>query len=411
LTVFPQSVEVDTVMALTNVAAKAAKYEGKPFKLYDEKGLYLLVNASGKYWRYDYRFAEKRRTLALGVYPELTLAEARLALTRAKDGLLAGKDPVLAKQSATPVTTGADSFENVAREWMKSHKAEWGEGHESRVRRAFEMWAFPWIGQRRISTLSAPDLLSVARRIEDAGRLEMAHRVTSTAGQVFRYAIACGYCASDPTRDLRGALKSYKSKPRAAITSADRLADVLLAIDGYMGTMETRTALALLPHVFVRPGELRFMEWSEIDFNEQMWSIPAAKMKTRLPHLVPLSRQSLALLHDIQPLTGRFKYVMPGARDKNQPLSDATYNAVLRRLGFSTQDDICAHGFRSVGSTFLHEMGFPSEAIEVQLAHKIGGVKGVYMRGQFLDVRVRMMQEWSDRLDLLKRDRQLQRAP
>ena len=401
------TVNQHTGMALTLAQIKAEKPSDKPIKLSDEHGMYLLVNQSGKYWRFDYRFAGKRKTMSIGVFPVVGLAQARHALYEARAKFAAGEDPMGEKKSAaaTAEKKNACDFESTAREWIKSKKETWVPEHESRVRRSLENWVFPWLGFKPVGEINAVDLLSVARRIEGAGRLETAHRVVSVCGQVFRYAIACGKARHNPSPDLRGALKPYKSKPRPAFTSRDRLADVLCAIEDYAGNYQTRLALRMLPMVFVRPKEIRLMQWGEIDLDDGIWSVPGNKMKGGLPHMVPLSRQAVQLLQEIKPLSGvsgEAGFVFPGVRDKRRPLSNMTLNAALRRLGFSTQDEITSHGFRTVASTFLHEMGFPPDVIETQLAHKIGGVRGVYMRSQYLDQRKAMMQSWADFLDTVK---------
>lgn len=403
------TVNSEIFMALTFAQIKAAKSSDKPMKLSDEHGMYLFVNQSGKYWRFDYRFGGKRKTMSIGVFPAVGLAQARQALYEARALLSKGMDPMKQNGSAEAVMEekSRNDFESVARDWIKNMEETWASEHESRVRRSLENWVFPWIGAKIASEIHAADLLSVARRIEEAGRLETAHRVVSVCGQVFRYAMACGKAYRDPSQDLRGALKPYRSKPRAAVTSKARLAEVLCAIDGYAGNFQTRLALRLLPLVFVRPKELRLMEWAEVDLDAGLWSIPGPKMKMRLPHVVPLARQAIRILQEIKPLSGSsgdVRFVFPGVRDKGQPLSNMTLNAALQRLGFDTQDEITSHGFRTVASTFLHELGFPSDAIELQLAHRIGGVRGVYMRSQYLDQRKAMMQAWADFLDSIKSD-------
>lgn len=389
-------------MALSDLQARRAKVPaGKTFKrLTDGKGMYLLVKHAGKYWRMDYRFAGKRKTLSLGVYPDVSLKRAREKRDDARRMIADDIDPSMQKQATR--TAKKDSFEAVAREWFAKEKAIWKPSHADTVIGRLENNIFPWLGDTPINDIEPPDMLAVLRRIESRGAIETAHRIKRVCGQVFRYGIATGRCKRDPVPDLRGALQPVKQTHLATITDPKRVGELLRAIEGYSGTFEVKCALQVAPYLFVRPGELRHAEWSEIDIEAAQWRIPAEKMKMGRLHLVPLSRQVVAILRDLQPLTGRGKYLFPSVRSATRPMSENTINAALRRMGFE-KGEICGHGFRSMASTILHEQGWNTDVIERQLAHvESNKVKSAYNHAEHLPERVKLMQAWSDYLDGLR---------
>ena len=389
-------------MPLNDPKCRNAKPASKPYKLADEKGLYLLVQASGsKLWRFNYRHGGKQKTLALGSYPDVSLTKARDKLLEARKLLADGADPGAEKQRQRRDKAAASSFESVAREWLEKQtlkpvtreKALW----------MFESLTFPWIGDKAISEIDAPDLLAMLRRIESRGKLETAQRVKQQCGRVFRYAVATGLAKRDPTGDLRGAIKTPKTKHRAAITEPALIGPLMRAIEGFHGSFVVAAALKLAPLVFVRPGELRHAEWSEIDLDAGEWRIAGDKTKMGNAHIVPLSMQAVAVLRDIQPLTGSGRYVFPGARSASRPMSEAAVLAALRRMGYSG-DEMSGHGFRAMARTLLAEQGWLPDMIERQLAHKASGPLGAaYDRAQFLAERKKMMQAWADYLDSLAR--------
>lgn len=397
--------ESDTVMALTDTACKNAKpKDNKPTKYADEKGMYLLVNQAGKYWRMDYRFADKRQTLALGVYPEVSLKEAREKRDEARRLLAEGINPNEHRKivKATKTLQVENSFEAVAREWFAKYKPTWSDGHAERIIRRLERDIFPWLGKRPIGDIEAPELLAVLRRIESRNAIETAHRAMQNAGQVFRYAIATGRAKHNPAADLVGALAPVVKTSFPTITDPAKIAELLRAIDGYQGTLETKCALRLAPLVFVRPGELRQAEWCEVDLDNARWVIPAERMKMREKHIVPLSSQAVAVLRELHPLTGHGQYVFPGARSKKRPMSENTINAALRRLGYD-KDTMTGHGFRHMASTLLNEQGWNRDAIERQMAHaERNSIRATYNYAEYMPERIKMMQAWADYLDALK---------
>ena len=391
-------------MSLTDTAIRNAKPKDKQYKLSDEKGLYLLVKKAGKYFRLDYRFAGKRKTLAIGVYPDVTLAEAREQRDEARKLIQKGVDPSQHKRDTKNMLQkiAANDFETIAREWFEKKRPAWAERHAYTVIRRLELNIFPWLGNRPIKLIAAPELLEVLRKIESRGAIETAHRIKQVCGQIFRYAIATGRAERDPSADLKGALTTTKPKSMAAITDPKKIGGLLRAIDGYDGHIITKCALRLAPLVFVRPGELRHAEWTEIDLENAEWKIPAYKMKMKRPHIVPLSKQSIAILMEIEPITGNGLYAFPSLRSTARPMSNNTVNAALRRMGYA-KDEMTGHGFRAMASTLLHEQGWPSDVIERQLAHTEGNsVKAAYNHAQHLPERRKMMQSWADYLDALK---------
>ena len=407
VTVHSKFLNGDTVMPLTGTAIRNAKPKEKQYKLSDEKGLYLLVKKAGKYFRFDYRYAGKRKTLALGVYPNVRLAEAREKRDNARKLLQNDIDPAQYKKETKIMQKeqAANSFEAVAREWFTKNKHIWTEGHSRTIIRRLELNIFPWLGTRPVASITAPELLAVLRRIEDRGAIETAHRVKQICGQVFRYTIATGRGDRDPSADLRGALPPAKPKRMSTITDPKQIGELLRAIDGYEGHLITKCALRLAPLVFLRPGELRQAEWQEINFEKAEWKIPAEKMKMRIPHITPLSTQSVEILKEIEPLTGRGRYVFPSLRTTERPMNNNTVLAALRRLGYA-KEEMSGHGFRAMASTVLHEQGWPSDIIERQLAHaERNSIKAAYNHAQHLPERRRMMQAWADYLDKLKGER------
>lgn len=386
---------------LTHAGIKAAKPRDKPYKVFDEHGLYLLVRPGGhRWWRLKYRFDGKEKLLSFGVYPEISLREARDKRDDARKLLRNHVDPG-AKQRAEQSATG-DSFQAIAREWFERFSPKWAVGHSSKIIRRLELYIFPWIGARPIATIEAREILACLRRIEAKGNLESAHRALQVCSRVFRYAVATGRAQRDPSGDLRGALPPADEKHLASLTDPKSFAALLRAIDSYEGSIVVRAALRLAPLVFVRPGELRAAEWAEIDFEAREWRIKAERMKMRQQHIVPLSDQAIAILREIQPLTGETPFVFPTPRSNKRPLSDNGLLAALRRMGYE-QGTVTVHGFRSTASTLLNEQGWNRDAIERQLAHgERDAVRAAYNYAEHLPERRRMMQAWADFIDGLK---------
>ncbi|MCR5867571.1 phage integrase central domain-containing protein [Aquincola sp. J276] len=387
-------------------------------RISDGAGLYLLlsVNGASHGWRVDYIVNGRRKTLSLGTYPTVSLADARRSAEQARKLARLGIDPSDARKERREVhrrqrhiealvASGQPvpgSFEAVAREWYGKHQGTWAPSHGNKVIRRLERDVFPWIGSCPIAGIRPADLLQILKRVEERGAIETTHRVQQNCGQVFRYAVASGLLESDPTRDLRGALPPWKPEHYPTITDPRRVGALLRDVDAYQGGVITRCAMKLAPLLFVRPGELRRAEWSEFDLDKQEWRIPAAKMKARSLHIVPLPRQAIELLKELQPLTGQSRWVFPGVRTNGEPMSENTINAALRRLGY-TRSTLTAHGFRSMASTMLHELGWPSDVIERQLSHaERNSVKAAYNHAEHLPERRRMMTVWADYLDSLR---------
>ena len=390
---------------LNDTRVRNAKGGHRPIKLSDSGGLYLLLTPNGsKLWRLAYRFGGKQKTLALGIYPTITLKQARERRDAAKR-LLADKiDPSIQRRIEKQNATTGNTFRPVASELLEKLERE----GLAEVTLAKKRWlldfAYSSIGDRPIDKITAPELLSVLRRVEAGGRYETARRLRSTCGMVFRYAIATGRAERDVSIDLRGALTTPKVTHRAAIVDPAGIGALLRAIDGYDGLLVTTHALRLAPLVFVRPGELRQAEWAELDLEESEWRISASKMKMRRPHRVPLSRQAVAIIRDLQAITGDGRWLFPSVRTTARPMSENTLNAALRRLGYSS-DQMTAHGFRAMASTRLNEMGrWNPDAIERQLGHQeADDVRRAYMHAaEFWTERVKMMQAWADYLDELR---------
>jgi integrase len=399
--------KVQTVPSrLTDRAVLNAKPQPSRYKISDDHGLYLLVMPKGgKHWRFDFRFAGARRTLSIGPYPLFSLAEARDERDKARKFLRDGVDPGERRKQerAAEELSAAATFSVLADEILsRMEKERRAEATLTKTRWLLD-FARPELGTLPISEITAPQILAVLRKVEDRGRYETAKRLRSVIGGVFRYAIATGRTTSDPTYALRGALISPPVTHFAAITDPDQVSELLRAIDGFEGQPATHAALKLAPHVFVRPGELRAAEWSEIEFDKAVWSIPGAKTKMRRPLKVPLTPQSMTILRTIQRLTGNGRYVFPSLRSVERPMSDNCLNAALRRLGFDNTE-MTAHGFRAMACSLLNESGrWHADAIERQLGHcDSNEVRRAYARAEYWDERVRMMSWWSDELDRLK---------
>lgn len=390
---------------LTDVSVRSAKTKDKPYKLTDEKSLYLLIPATGgKLWRFDYRYFGKRKTLALGSYPEISLAKARELRDEARKLLASDVDPGEVKKASrvSRVTNINNSFEVVAREWINNRMADKSPSHRDRVLRRFEIHLFPWIGNQTLSDISAVDVLNCAKRVQMLNKLETAHRLLQSAGQVFRYGVHTGRCLRDVTPDLKGALPNARIKHMAAFTEPEDVGELLRAIEGFTGTFVVQSALRLAPLVFVRPGELRKAKWSEIDLDSAEWRYKVSKTKT--DHIVPLSNQAIQILKELYPLTGHREFVFTGGHDPKKPMSEAAINAALKRMGYDTQTQITGHGFRAMARTILHErLLIDPYIIEHQLAHRVPDALGsAYNRTKFLEQRKEMMQRWADYLDELK---------
>ncbi|MEP5232268.1 MAG: integrase arm-type DNA-binding domain-containing protein [Alloalcanivorax sp.] len=391
---------------LTATAVKQAKPKEKTYRLADGGGLYLEVSPKGgKYWRYKYRFSGKEKRLSIGVYPGVSLKDARKAHQEARAKLADDIDPGTAKrvEKLTRHLSAAESFEAIGREWFEHTMQGKSDGHRARSLRMLERDLFPILGNRPIADIKAPEVLAVLRRIESRGTPDIAHRAKQTAGQVFRYAVRTGRAERDPSADLHGALASPQKKHLAAITEPAELGRLLVAMDNSTSGPVVKTALLLSPLLFQRPGEIRSMEWAEINWKEQRWEIPAEKMKMRQPHIVPLSRQALALIEEIKPLTGRGRYVFPSARGASRCLSENGVRTALRDLGYGN-DMQTPHGFRATARTILDEvLGYRVDWIEHQLAHAVKDSNGrAYNRTSHLEGRAKMMQGWADYLDTLR---------
>jgi integrase len=392
-------------MALTDIAIRSAKPKNKAYRLSDAGSLYLEVSPSGgKLWRFKYRFNDREKRLALGVYPTITLKDARERRDDAKRLLAASIDPGAAKKAAKYSRAGceANSFEVVAREWHSQRSASWVANHGNRILKRLEADLFPFVGRTPIADLKAPDFLDAARRIEARGANETARRAINTCSQVMRFAMATGRANADPTTALRGALAPVQTKHLASVTDPKAVAELLRVIDGYHGGLIVRGALRLAPLVFVRPGELRQAKWSDIDLDNSEWRFTASKTKT--PHIVPLASQAVAILREMHCITGNGAYVFPSARSADRPMSDNAILGALRRLGIGN-DEMTGHGFRAMARTILDEvLGFRPDFIEHQLAHAVRDPNGrAYNRTAHLGEQKKMMQEWADYLDSICR--------
>jgi integrase len=387
---------------LSNATIKAARPRDKPYKLFDDRGLFLIiVPGGGKWWRFKFRFDGKEKLLSLGTYPDVSLKQARERRLQMRRDHAEGIDPA-AKRRAEKYARG-DTFEAVAREWFDKFSTHWADSHTDKILRRLELYIFPWIGARPIAKISALEILTCLRRIEAGAKLETAKRALQNCSRICRYAIATGRAERNPAADLQGALPPHREGHLAAITTPRGVGELLRSIDAYNGSTVVRLALQLAPYVFVRPGELRQAEWAEIDWDKAEWHIPDRKMKARAKHIVPLSRQALAILMEIHPLTGHSPYVFPSIRSSRRPLSNVALLAALRRMGYE-QGTVTVHGFRSTASTLLNEQGKNRDWIERQLAHgERDGGRSAYNYADYLPQRKLMMQEWADYLDGLKK--------
>ncbi|WP_024931074.1 integrase arm-type DNA-binding domain-containing protein [Methylophilus sp. OH31] len=392
-------------MALSDTALRNAKPADKPYKLYDERGLYLIVNPNGgKWWRLKYRLDGKEKTLSLGVYPDVSLAQARTKRDDARALVAEGKDPSEARKETKiqAKLSLQNTFEAIANEWHSLHNKSKSERHQQRVKRWLEFYLYPSLGQKVISNITAPMVLETTSILQKQGKLETAHRIIQTAGQVFRYAIQKGFAAYNPAPDLKGALPPPVVKNMAAMIEPKDFADLLRNIDKYNGTLTVRCALKLAPLLFQRIGELRHMKWADLDFEKSEWRYFVTKTKTQ--HIVPLSSQAVAIIETIRPFSGNGIYVFPGGRTHERPMSENAINAALRNMGYDTQVEITGHGFRAIAQTLgEQELGLDPKHIERQLAHSVANPLGTaYERAQFLKDRKVMMQKWADYLDELK---------
>jgi len=388
---------------LTPLQIKNAKQKDKDYKLFDGKGLYLLVRKDGsKYWRYKYRFNSKEKLLALGVYPETSLKEARLALADARAQLRESIDPSEAKKrkKMESISLATNSFGAIGDDWFFRQTNRWSKVHQNKTRWMLDKNLFPWLGNRPISEISAPELLKVLRKIESRGALETANRAKQVAGRIFRYGVSIGACERDPSQDLKGALSTPVKKHLAAITEPKEVGALLRALDSYKGSPVVRAALKLAPLTFVRPGELRKAEWTEIDWEKEEWRIPASKMKAGAEHIVPLSQQALNALKEVYPLTNRSQYIFPSPRSNQRPMSDNAILSAMRRMDIP-KEQMSGHGFRAMARTILDEvLGYRVDWIEHQLGHAVKDVLGrAYNRTSHLEGRREMLQAWADYLD------------
>jgi integrase len=394
-------------MALTDTFVKNVKpgESAAGDKYTDGQGLFLLVKAKSKYWRMSYRFMGKQKTLALGVYPAVSLAKARQKRDKARELLAEGTDPSTAKREAkaAQVVAAGNTFESVARAWLLKTAANRAESTETKITNWLEYNVFPAIGAMPITSIGPRDVLAVVRKLEDRGAIESSHRIKQVCGQVFRYAVACGAAERDVTADLKGALAAAPTTHFAAITEPKQAGDLMRSIHAYVGHPCTVVALKLAPLVFVRPGELRTAEWAEVDLDKAEWRIPGGKMKMKTDHVVPLPKQAVDMLRGLHAITGHGQYVFPGLRTGERPMSENTINAALRGMGYS-KDVHTGHGFRAMARTILDEvLGERVDLIEHQLAHAVKDVNGrAYNRTAHLPARSDMMQRWADYLDKLR---------
>ncbi|HED1779873.1 TPA: tyrosine-type recombinase/integrase [Raoultella ornithinolytica] len=390
-------------MKLTARQVDTSKPKDKPYKLSDGGGLYLLVNPNGsRYWRLKYRIAGKEKLLALGVYPDITLAEARQKRADAKKVLAAGGDPGQEKQEEKQAKEQAvaNSFERLAMEWHSHKSTSWSEGYAEHLLMYLKKDIFPFIGQKAITDISQVEMLNVLRKMEQRGVLDKLKKTRQACRQIFTYAIITGRAEHNPVSDLAGALKSPKQQHYPHLL-VDQIPDFLRALSEYSGSTITRNATRLLMLTGLRTIELRASEWVDIDFDKGVWNVPAERMKMRRPHLVPISTQVRELLEEIHQLTGRGKYVFPGRNDAGKPMSEASINQVIKRIGYDGK--ATGHGFRHTMSTILHEQGYNTAWIETQLAHvDKNSIRGTYNHAQYLDGRREMLQWYADYMQALE---------
>ncbi len=389
-------------MPLTNLAARQAKPAEKPRKFFDGKGLFLLVHPNGsKYWRLKYRYAGKEKLMGLGVYPEVSLAEARERRDEARKVLAGGNDPSQERklQKRQQKTLAANSFEVLAKEWHKQQKERWTESHAERILQSLQKDVFPSLGRRPVAEITAPEVLEVIRAVERRGALDVASRVLQRTGSVFRYAIQTGRAEYNPCSDLKGALKTRRVVHRAALPR-EELPEFLTKLEAYDGQPLTKLARLILL-TFVRSNELRGARWDEFDLDAAQWRVPAERMKMSAPHLVPLSTQAIEVIEEIRPLTGRFDLVFPSQNSPFKCMSENTLLYALYRMGYHKRATV--HGFRALASTVLNESGYKPDVIERQLAHiERNKVRAAYHRSEYVQERTDMMQAWADYLDAVK---------
>ncbi|WP_428828039.1 tyrosine-type recombinase/integrase [Azonexus sp. IMCC34842] len=391
-------------MPLTDTTIRSFKPADKPKSVADERGLSIHIQPNGsKWWRFRYRYGGVAKMLSLGVYPDVGLKDARDRRDAARKMLADGIDPGATRKASKAAQSdrAANSFEVIAREWLDGQKDVVSEGQQEKTLARMENDVFPWLGVKAMADISAPDILSVLRRIDERGARYTAHRCRGQISQVFRYAIATGRAERDPCPDLKGAIPSARSGNFASITEPAKVGEMLRSFDAFSGTFVVKCALEIAPRVFVRPGELRKGEWAQFDLDKAEWRYFVTKTKTE--HIVPLASQVVTLLRELHALTGHGRYVYPG-RDPKKPMSEAAINAALRRLGYDTKTEITGHGFRAMARTILHEeLHIKPEIIEHQLAHTVPDALGTaYNRTKFLKERKVMMQLWADYLDKLK---------
>lgn len=389
-------------MPLTDTAIKALRPKDKSYRAYDSGGLYLEISPSGsKLWRLKYRFQGKEKRLSFGAYPGVSLREARRLALEAKEILGNKEDPASVKQTRKPVEDALKTFSDVAEEWVVRRGAEWSEGHRKTVDLRLRHILFPAFGDTPIIEITPAQVLALIRNKEEEGKIETAHRALGICSQVMRYGVGCGYCPSDPCRDLRGVLTTRTPKPQAAITTPKEAGALMASIDVYQGHPIVKLALRWSAYTFARPGEVRHAEWSEIDWEGKEWRIPQEKMKMRQEHRVPLAHQCMEILEEIRRMRFSERWIFATFK-ANRPLSENGILTALRRMGY-TQEQMTAHGFRAMASTLLNEMGFRPDLIERQLAHgDTNKIRAVYNRAAYMDERRAMMQKWADYLDQLK---------
>ena len=388
-------------MTLTHLALKQANRREKAYKLYDTGSLYCLIHPNGgRYWRFDYRFHQKRKTIAPGTYPLVSLRDARALRDTMKRQLFEGIDPGAKRKAAKAAARRIISFEDAAQDWMKRYEQEWSVKHRRQLASRLRRYAYPILGKRTCEAIGPLDILRVCRQAESKGHHEVAHKLRQYCGQVMRYAVANGWASRDPSPDIKGALTPKPTRHFATLTQPSRIAELLIAIDSYSSTA-TRCALQLLALTFVRPGELRQARWEEFDLDQALWRIPPERMKMKRAHLVPLSRQALETLSHLPryPIT---TLLFPSVQRRKRPVSEGTFNKAIRQMGFS-KEEFTSHGFRGMASTRLNEAGWDGDVIERRLAHVEGNAaRAAYNHAQYLDQRRTMMQAWADSLDTLR---------
>ena len=401
---------------LTATEVKVSKPREKDYKLADGRGLYLLVTKSGgKHWKLKYRMESKEKKLSLGAYPEISLAEARELREKYRSEIAKKIDPAAKKaaskkQLKVEDQKAANTFQIISTEFLERIRDELSEKYHSKIEQALKRDVYPIIGSIPIDNIKHSDLLFITDAIEQRGAIETAHRVLNLIGKIYKYAVSTGRTPHNITADIdkRYALKKPKERHYPTITEPKALKSLLVAIDGYSGDFTTKKALQIMPYVFLRPFNIRFAEWSEINFEQREWRIPAEKMKMKEIHIIPLTDTIIKILKDVQPFSGNAQYVFPSTVHRDRPMSENTLNAALRRLGYS-KDEIVSHSFRGIFSTIMHEKmsdhGFDSLVIEKQLAHKeTNKVKAAYNHADYLSERKKMMQWWTDYLNTIKRN-------